>query len=549
MASPKEIDRLRTDRVDDDLVPQSNLKDRSSFLQNKENRKPSYVPIRKTTPKNTQGKKRNPKQNQTRNSNDDDEGPRDDTILEEYYLKPKYGNLSVLAGAGTTKFVIESSYLMPYKMVHYYAGFDYANSIKLLMYGPPGCGKTFCVKALAGAISEEGGPEKGDKVGQEFGVGDGLYKYPLMRIFDINSSTIKGKFHGGDDANINRIWNTIAASIKAEKEFNFEKNRPGYERTGAIIFLDEFESVGRSRTLGVNHSITSMLTVLDGVRQFEGLRIVAATNIPWNLDSAILSRFQVHVFVDLPTDRTRQAVAGKFFDKLKMVMWMTQISMTSTNFLYSPTLKEKFVRKVSDMTGVKLEADDTLNVALKKKYNFDNNGKRSHKENGRTGKADAVHLYGYSLRDLNSFLNQFHSNLIIMWEYFLSIQESHHEVTYIENLIMRFPKSCEFVSTFKYVKSDINEPFQMKEDFVEGIHEILLLETSKTQGSSINIDEYVSLVYYSITGQPPPKKEDIKIESIDDNDTMDELNDENDDASTDGEEEEEEGEEEEEEDE
>lgn len=540
MASSKEIDRLITNREDDDLVPQSSLKDRSSFLKNKENSTTPYaLPIRKTTPKKTQGKKKGPKQNQSRNSNDDDEGPADDTILDEYYLKPKYGNLSVLTGAGTTKFVIESSYLMPYKMVHYYAGFDYANSIKLLMYGPPGCGKTFCVKALAGAISEEGGPEKGDKVGQEFGIGDGLYKYPLMRIFDINSSTIKGKFHGGDDANINRIWNTIAASIKAEKESNSEKNRPGYERTGAIIFLDEFESVGRSRTLGVNHSITSMLTVLDGVRQFEGLRIVAATNIPWNLDSAILSRFQVHVFVDLPTDRTRQALAGKFFDKLKKVMWMIPIRSTNTNFL-SPTLKDKFVRKVADMTGVKLEADDTLNDILKKKYNLDNIGKKIHKENGRTGKADAVYLYGYSLRDLNSFLNQFHSNLIIMWEYFLSIQGSHHDVTYIENLIMRFPKSCEFVLAFKYVKSDINEPFQMKEDFVEGIHEKLLLETSKTQGSSINIDEYVSLVYYSITGQPPPKKEEIREVPVDDIQSADELEDDNDDPSSDGDEEEEE---------
>ena len=435
-----------------------------------------------------------------------EDGLQRDTVLRDYYVKPPYGNLSKLEGAGVTKMTIESTYLLPIKMAEYYKGFEYASKIKLLLYGPPGCGKTFCVKALAGAISEEAG----DEPQQVFNYEED--EFPLMRIFDINASTIKGGTHGDDDKNISRIWDFISTSVDEEREKNRDGRRMGWNRTGAIIFLDEFEAVGLSRKLvhGENHSITSLLTVLDGVREYKSIRVVAATNIPWNLDSALLSRFPAQVFIDLPTDKTRMAVVRAFLKKLGEILEGANDKTTQTRM-------SAFVNRVCDVTGVATNADFILETALKKYGYMDVKGKSVHRDNGRRGRTDARSPYGYSLRDLDNYLTRFHTNLVAIWEYLLSTKTNPpgHDVTFNETIEHAFSRTIELFKTVTIKKAGENRATVFAEnkltvDFVYLVYSSLLEETAATQTSSINLDEYASLIYYKLTGIVPPEEKKPK---------------------------------------
>ena len=141
----------------------------------------------------------------------------------------------------------------------------------LLLYGPPGCGKTYIARALAG------------EVGAAF--------------MSIRISDVLGQYFGESEGNLHDIFETARA------------NAP------VVLFLDEIDAVGLKRsaaTTSTMRALTNQLLMeLDGIgSENEGLFILAATNTPWDVDPALRrpGRFDRCVAVLPPDGPARQAI-------------------------------------------------------------------------------------------------------------------------------------------------------------------------------------------------------------------------------------------------
>ncbi|MDO4259314.1 MAG: AAA family ATPase [Actinomycetaceae bacterium] len=142
----------------------------------------------------------------------------------------------------------------------------YGKSLRggLLLYGPPGCGKTFIARAVAG------------EMGASF--------------VNVTLSDVLDQYIGNSEQNIHSIFELA------------RKHAP------VVIFFDEVDAIGLKRTQ--NHSsswrsvINQLLTELDGIEaDNEGIYILAATNAPWDVDPALRrpGRFDRSIAV-LPPD-------------------------------------------------------------------------------------------------------------------------------------------------------------------------------------------------------------------------------------------------------
>lgn len=143
----------------------------------------------------------------------------------------------------------------------------------VLLVGPPGTGKTLLAKAIAG---EAGVP-----------------------FFSISGSEFVEMFVGVGASRVRDLF-------KKAKE-----NAP------CLIFIDEIDAVGRQRGAGIGggndereQTLNQLLTEMDGFEGNTGIIVIAATNRPDVLDSALLrpGRFDRHVMVDLPTYKGRLGI-------------------------------------------------------------------------------------------------------------------------------------------------------------------------------------------------------------------------------------------------
>ncbi len=141
----------------------------------------------------------------------------------------------------------------------------------ILMYGPPGCGKTYLARATAGEINAS---------------------FIAVGINDVLDMWI-----GNSERNLHEL---------------FEQAR---NHTPCVLFFDEVDALGASRGDMRHHAgrqlINQFLSEMDGVKTSnEGVLILAATNAPWHLDSAFRrpGRFDRILFVPPPDADARAAI-------------------------------------------------------------------------------------------------------------------------------------------------------------------------------------------------------------------------------------------------
>ncbi|MEM3863967.1 MAG: AAA family ATPase [Metallosphaera sp.] len=138
----------------------------------------------------------------------------------------------------------------------------------VLLFGPPGCGKTLMMRALAGEAK--------------------------LNFIYVNVSDIMSKWYGESEARLKELF------------ANARKNAP------CILFFDEIDTIGVRRETHSGDSVTPrllslMLSEIDGLHSDEGVIIVGSTNVPQTLDKALLraGRFDKLIFIGPPTKQAR----------------------------------------------------------------------------------------------------------------------------------------------------------------------------------------------------------------------------------------------------
>lgn len=151
----------------------------------------------------------------------------------------------------------------------------------ILLFGPPGTGKTM----LAKAIAKEAGAS----------------------FINVSMSTITSKWFGEDEKNVRALF-TLAAKVSP-----------------TIIFVDEVDSMLGQRTRVGEHEAmrkikNEFMTHWDGLltKTGEKILVLAATNRPFDLDEAIIRRFERRIMVGLPTPVNREMIFRTLLSKEKV---------------------------------------------------------------------------------------------------------------------------------------------------------------------------------------------------------------------------------------
>lgn len=154
----------------------------------------------------------------------------------------------------------------------------------ILLYGPPGCGKTMIAAAVANEIDSH--------------------------FIQVDAASIMSKWLGEAEKRVAKVFNTA-------RELSKKDNKP------AIIFIDEIDAL-----LGVysseiggevrvrNQFLKEMDGLLDKSENYK-VYVIGATNKPWRLDEPFLRRFQKRIYVRLPDFEQRKSLLKYYLSKIK----------------------------------------------------------------------------------------------------------------------------------------------------------------------------------------------------------------------------------------
>ncbi|MCM3145057.1 AAA family ATPase [Brevibacillus sp. MER 51] len=141
----------------------------------------------------------------------------------------------------------------------------------ILLYGPPGCGKTFIAKATAGECR--------------------------ARFVPIHISDILDPYIGASEQNLREIFSSARA------------NNP------SVLFLDEMDALGYNRSRASSNTmrtvVDTLLTEIEGIdTSTDKMLIIGATNMPWDVDPAFKrpGRFDKMIFVSPPDEEARKTI-------------------------------------------------------------------------------------------------------------------------------------------------------------------------------------------------------------------------------------------------
>ena len=163
----------------------------------------------------------------------------------------------------------------------------------ILLYGPPGCGKTLIAKAVANSLAK--------KVAGAQGRGAGRKSYFL----NIKGPELLNKYVGETERHIRLVFQR--AREKAS------------EGTPVIVFFDEMDSIFRTRGSGVSSDVEStivpqLLSEIDGVEGLENVIVIGASNREDMIDPAILrpGRLDVKIKIERPDAEAARDIFTKY---------------------------------------------------------------------------------------------------------------------------------------------------------------------------------------------------------------------------------------------
>ncbi|MCJ8313972.1 MAG: ATP-binding protein [Saccharospirillaceae bacterium] len=179
-------------------------------------------------------------------------------------------NFSDVVGLSAIKKQIHKKIILPFQKPSLFQRFKKKVGGGVLLYGPPGCGKTLLARATAGECNAN------------------FYNIDISDVLDMYIGESENKLH-----------------------IIFEKAR---NNTPCVLFFDELEALAGKREYNKGNAsniVSQFLTELDGFSQNnEGVLILASTNVPWSIDSAFLrpGRFDRMFFISPPDKIARHSI-------------------------------------------------------------------------------------------------------------------------------------------------------------------------------------------------------------------------------------------------
>ncbi len=167
----------------------------------------------------------------------------------------------------------------------------------VLLYGPPGCGKTLIAKAVANSLAKKVAAARGDNPNEA-----------KSFFLNIKGPELLNKFVGETERHIRLIFQRAR-----------EKASAG---TPVIVFFDEMDSIFRTRGSGVSSDVETtivpqLLSEIDGVEGLENVIVIGASNREDMIDPAILrpGRLDVKIKIERPDAEAAQDIFSKYLTK------------------------------------------------------------------------------------------------------------------------------------------------------------------------------------------------------------------------------------------
>ncbi|KUI21774.1 proteasome ATPase [Mycobacterium sp. IS-1496] len=214
----------------------------------------------------------------------------EDLVLEEV---PDV-SYSDIGGLGRQIEQIRDAVELPFLHKELYREYSLRPPKGVLLYGPPGCGKTLIAKAVANSLAKKMAEVRGDDA-----------REAKSYFLNIKGPELLNKFVGETERHIRLIFQR--AREKAS------------EGTPVIVFFDEMDSIFRTRGTGVSSDVETtvvpqLLSEIDGVEGLENVIVIGASNREDMIDPAILrpGRLDVKIKIERPDAEAAQDIFSKY---------------------------------------------------------------------------------------------------------------------------------------------------------------------------------------------------------------------------------------------
>jgi proteasome-associated ATPase len=245
-----------------------------------------------------------------------------------------------IGGLGRQIEQIRDAVELPYLHAELFREYQLRPPKGILLYGPPGCGKTLIAKAVANSLAKKVAELTGKPEGRSY-------------FLNIKGPELLNKYVGETERHIRLVFQ------RAREKAN--------EGTPVIVFFDEMDSLFRTRGTGVssdveNTIVPQLLAEIDGVESLQNVIVIGASNREDMIDPAILrpGRLDVKIKIERPDAQGATEIFAKYIT--------TKIPLNADDLAENNMDRTKTVNAMIQSTVGRMYSEDEENRFLEVTY-------------------------------------------------------------------------------------------------------------------------------------------------------------------------------------